>query len=79
MEIHNYESKDDELKECPFCGDKAVWYLIGNANDRDRKRTIVVRCPTCGARQETSVLHLPTKFGCMDAIVKWNMRVKKED
>lgn len=74
MEIHNYESRNEELMNCPFCGEKPVWYLKGNADAVGHKRIVVLHCPACGATQETAVLKLPTKWACTDAIAKWNMR-----
>lgn len=79
MEIHNYQSENEELEKCPFCGEKPVWYLKGNADMIGTKRTVVVHCPTCGTTQETSVLKLPTKFACMQAVAKWNMRTKMKE
>lgn len=78
LDIHNFEQANDELMACPFCGERPVWYIKGNPDYINHKRTIVVKCPMCGTRQETSVLKLPTKFGCMEAITKWNLRISKE-
>lgn len=79
MEIQNYKSTSEELLNCPFCGDKPEWYLKGNADMIGHKRTVVVRCPTCGTTQETGVLHFPTKWACLQAVNKWNMRTTNED
>lgn len=74
INITNNDQNNDELLPCPFCGETPVWYIKGNPSEINRKRTVVVKCPLCGTRQETSVFHLPTKFGCVEAITKWNMR-----
>lgn len=79
IEITNNDQTNDKLLPCPFCGEKPIWYLKGNADAIMKKRTIVIECPTCGTRQETSVLKLPTKMGCIMAETKWNLRTNKEE
>ena len=74
-DIHNYETTNDNLLPCPFCGEqKPLWYLKGQADAINKQRTIVVKCPTCGTEQRTSVFRLPLKFGCISAEAKWNLR-----
>ncbi len=80
MEISNQDSYNVNLLPCPFCGEKPIWYLKGYAEDIMKKRVIIIKCPMCGTTQETAVLKLPTKMGCLMAETKWNMRTKiKED
>lgn len=78
-EIHNGDSTNDNLLPCPFCGDKPIWYLKGYSDAINKKRTIVVRCPTCGTTQETAVLKLSTQMGCLMAEGKWNLREWKKE
>lgn len=79
FEIHNHEATNNNLLPCPFCGEKPVWYLKGSVGDVGRRRVITIKCPCCGARQETAILKLPTKMGCIMAESKWNLRTNKED
>ena len=79
FEIHNNEAANENLLPCPFCGEKPVWYLKGSAEEIGRRRVITIKCPCCGTTQETAVLKLPTKMGCLMAETKWNMRSEKED
>ena len=79
FEIHNGDSVNERLLPCPFCGEKPIWYLKGSAEDIGKRRVITVKCPCCGTIQETAVLKLPTKMGCLMAETKWNARSKKED
>lgn len=77
--ISNNDTINENLLPCPFCGETPVWYLVGQADAINKKRTIVVRCPCCGTEQRTSVFHMPLKFGCISAEAKWNMRTNQED
>jgi hypothetical protein len=79
FEIHNGDSVNKRLLPCPFCGEKPIWYLKGSAEDIGKRRVITVKCPCCGTIQETAILKLPTKMGCIMAETKWNMRNGKED
>lgn len=79
MKIHNGDSYNANLLPCPFCGEKPIWYLKGNAEDIMKKRVITVKCPCCGTTQETAVLRLSTKMGCLMAETKWNLREWKEE
>lgn len=79
MEIHNGDSYNVNLLPCPFCGEKPIWYLKGNAEAVGKRRVITIKCPMCGTTQETAVLKLPTKMGCIMAETKWNMRTNKEN
>ena len=74
QEIHNYDTVNKELLPCPFCGEKPIWYLKGNAEAVGKKRLIVIECPNCRTRQETGVLRLSTQVGCELAETKWNLR-----
>ncbi len=79
MDIHNNDSYNERLLPCPFCGETPVWFLKGTAEDLGKRRVITIKCPCCGTVQETAILKLPTKMGCIMAESKWNMRTKKED
>lgn len=57
IDVTNNDATNDELLPCPFCGETPVWYCKGNVSEIGNKRTIVVKCPMCGTRQETSVLN----------------------
>ena len=74
--IHNYETSNDELLPCPFCGGEPIWYLKGNAERIGYKRIITIKCPQCRATQETGVLYLSTEAGCEAAVKNWNTRIK---
>lgn len=78
MEIHNGDSYNVNLLPCPFCGEKPIWYIKGNAEAVGKRRVITIKCPMCGTIQETAVLKLPIKMGCLMAETKWNMRQAKE-
>jgi len=75
IDVTNNDAINDELLPCPFCGGTPVWYCKGNVDYLMRKRTIIIKCPNCGTRQETSVYRLPTRFGAMQAMTKWNLRM----
>jgi uncharacterized Zn finger protein len=79
FEIHNGDTVNERLLPCPFCGEKPVWYLKGSAEGIGKRRVITVKCPCCGTIQETAILKLPTKMGCIMAESKWNLRTTKED
>ena len=72
--IHNYEDTNDELLPCPFCGEKPIWWLKGNADLVGHKRVITIKCPNCRTTQETGIIHSTTDLGCEIAITKWNAR-----
>lgn len=77
--IHNNDSYNERLLPCPFCGEKPIWYLEGDAELVGKKRLIVIKCPNCDTRQETAVLHLSTKIGCLVAETKWNTRSGEDE
>lgn len=80
-EIHNFETTNENLLPCPFCGEeKPVWYIIGRPDAIKMHRTIVVKCPRCGTEQRTSLYRMPLRFGCINAEAAWNTREwNKED
>lgn len=74
LQIHNYPSITDGLRQCSFCGAIPMWHLQGN--ESTKRRLIVVQCGNCGAKQETAAIHESTEWLMNKAIEKWNNRIK---
>ena len=72
MDIHNYESECEELKSCPFCGSKPVWFLKGNINTPSK--TMTIKCPNCGVQMVNSVFHKDISWLMDVCVTKWNRR-----
>ena len=75
MEVQNYESTNNKLLPCPFCGSAPVWHLIGNMFTRAQK--IVVKCPKCRVQRTDAILngHGHTTEWLEDVAIKnWNQR-----
>ena len=72
MEIHNYESECDELKPCPFCGSKPVWFLKGNV--KTSSRTITIKCPNCRVEMVNGTFNEDTNWLINICVEKWNRR-----
>ena len=72
MEIHNYETQNEELKPCPFCGNTPVWWLKGNM--RTPSRTITIQCHNCGVTMSKSALRLDLNWLMNLCVEKWNNR-----
>lgn len=75
MEIHNYDSTNNRLLPCPFCGSAPIWHLIGNESTRSQK--IVVKCPKCRIQRTDAILNgrgHTTEWLKEVAIKNWNQR-----
>lgn len=75
MEVQNYESTNNKLLHCPFCGSTPIWYLVGNRFTRSQK--IVVKCPKCRVQRTDAISNgsgLTTEWLEEVAIKNWNQR-----
>lgn len=75
MKIQNYDTKLEELLNCPFCGGEPVAYLQGN--EFAKKRSITIKCPKCIISRRIGAMHQPTEWLEEKAIQLWNNRVLK--
>lgn len=74
LEIHNYDTKYEGLKPCPFCGSQPIWHLKGN--DVTPSRTVVIKCPNCRAKMEMSARYWWDSVELAEHILeKWNKRI----
>lgn len=73
QDVHNFETINPELKPCPFCGDKPVWYLDGDLSIG--KRTLVIHCRNCGARMVQRTVTQHTGYLEALSVSRWNTRV----
>ena len=64
------------LKPCPFCGGDAEGQHIGN--DHTKKRTIIIKCPTCQIERTVSTLHHDFKWLENVAAKSWNQRAESD-
>ena len=77
MEVQNYDSTNDRLLPCPFCGEKPMWHRIGNEYTKSQK--IVVKCPKCRVQRTDAILNgygHTTEWLEEVAIKNWNQRIK---
>lgn len=73
--VQNYDSTDERLKPCPFCGATPQWHRIGNEYTKSQK--IVVKCPRCRVQRTDAIINkhghtLEWLEGI--AIYNWNKR-----
>lgn len=73
--IHNYATHSEELKPCPFCGEKPMWYYSKTSIGGFK---VVVECLPCNTRMYINTLRNPLKWGVNVIKTKWNNRVNHE-
>ena len=73
--IHNYATHSDELKPCPFCGEKPLWYY----SKREKGNFIVtIECLPCQVKMQTGSLRNTLEWATGQAKTKWNCRTTKQ-
>lgn len=77
LEIHNYDTVNPHLKNCPFCGVKPVWHLTGN--DTTPSRTVVIKCPNCDVEMQMSGRIFGVQQIATRIMEKWNCRTVLSD
>lgn len=75
IKIYNFDTTNENLKNCPFCGGTPEWFLKGN--DMTPSRTVVIKCPHCNVRLETSGRRWSAVEVAQHAMDKWNQRIGK--
>lgn len=73
--IHNYATHSDELKPCPFCGEKPIWYYSKTSNGGFK---VVVECLPCNTKMCINTLRNPLEWGVNVIKTKWNNRTSNE-
>ncbi len=73
MKIHNYDTDLEELRNCPFCDERPLAYLIGNY--RSRKIEIVIMCKKCNIKMINGAVHKSIEWLEEISIKKWNTRI----
>ena len=74
--INNYDTKLEELLDCPFCGSRPTAYLIGN--EHSTRRVIVIHCKECNVERRTGAIKFDTSWLEETAIKSWNNRVAEQ-
>ena len=67
------EIMNEQMKPCPFCGDKPQ--LETEGNDFTKKRQAKIVCDGCGAKIVVGAVHKTAEW-CIDTVTrKWNCRI----
>lgn len=74
MKIHNYATQPDELKPCPFCGQKPLWYYSKTSNGY----RITIECLHCNIKMQVATFRNPLEWGVNVIKTKWNNRTSNE-
>jgi Lar family restriction alleviation protein len=73
IKIYNFDTQNERLAPCPFCGDPPEWFVKGN--DHTPSRSVVVKCVHCNVRMQISGRKLTTLELAERMIRKWNTRI----
>lgn len=72
-EVENYDSENEDLLPCPFCGAKPIWFLKGN--ERTRSIEITVKCQKCRIKRTDGMIkRTDIKWLSEVAVKNWNTR-----
>ena len=76
MKIQNYDTSLEELKDCPFCGERPVAFFQGNEylNKAGVKVSITVKCTGCRIQRTDAVIGGSIEWLEEIAIKNWNTR-----
>lgn len=73
IKIYNFDTQNEHLAPCPFCGSPPEWFVKGN--DHTPSRSVVVKCVHCNVRMQISGRRLTTLELAERMIQKWNNRI----
>lgn len=73
IRIYNFDTTNENLKNCPFCGGTPEWFLQGN--DNTPSRTVVIKCSYCNVRMAMSGRRWLSTELAQRVMNKWNQRV----
>lgn len=80
MRVSHIDQEFKDLKPCPFCGSKPIWWLKGN--EFTKSQIITVKCPKCRIQREDGIIngHGHDINWLEDVAIKnWNMRTEKKE
>lgn len=75
MEIHNYDTSPEELKDCPFCGNRPYWFYRVHKQHPE----VTIGCKKCNLTMTQSSLRFPLEWLMGKMVESWNTRVIKDD
>jgi hypothetical protein len=73
--IYNYATHSDELKHCPFCGNKPLWYYH---RIHDNAFEVIIECLSCQISMRITSLNNTLRCITNEIKTKWNNRVNHE-
>lgn len=73
--IHNYATHSEELKPCPFCGEKPLWYY--SKTDKGNF-SVTIECLHCQVKMKVGSIRNPLEWAVNQAKTKWNCRTTRQ-
>lgn len=77
--VQNYTSEATEAKDCPFCGSRPEWFLVGNRYYREIHKPVkvTIQCSNVLCRAKIVKGSMSIEGAERYALTAWNRR--KED
>lgn len=75
------EEKNDQLKPCPYCGEKKNLVMLSSKQNKNGDRKIRIKCGTCHAKGPKIIIRksVNEQYMLKKAVKVWNQRVIVEE